>query len=434
MGEAGADMLREDRSEGRSRTGSGARPDTGPGAAPAAGPATGRGRGRGAKAGPRTGARTSPPTGHPATGGDLSTPVVLGVLPFAALAVVALVELIAGPRVGFLPLFSLGPAFAGLVGGWRRTAFIGALALVCCLTLGLYDGLVQSRRGYTALGSVAGATAASLVAVVMRQRREAELASVRSIAEVAQRALLRPVPPTAGPLRAAVSYTSAVAEARIGGDLYEVAVGEDRVRVIVGDVQGKGLEAVETVAVVLGAFREAAHDEPELTRVGARVERAMSRELDGEKFVTALIAEFGGDGGAVFLNYGHPPPMLVRADGAVEFPEPDQYALPLGLEAHGTEGPRPFRAEFAPGDQLLLYTDGVTEARDAAGTFYPLGERARLLAHPDPATALEALRRDLVRHVAGPLHDDAATLLLRYAPERRGTRERPPELGGPVPS
>ena len=102
-------------------------------------------------------------------------------------------------------------------------------------------------------------TAAGVVAAVVRRRQEPELASVRSIAEVAQRVLLRPVPRSAGPLRVAVSYTSAVAEARIGGDLYEV-VPSRRVRVIVGDVQGKGLEAVETAAVVLGEFRAAAAD------------------------------------------------------------------------------------------------------------------------------------------------------------------------------
>lgn len=142
--------------------------------------------------------------------------------------------------------------------------------------------LLVGRRGFTALASVAGVTAAGLLAAVMRQKREAELAGVRSIAEVAQRVLLRPVPRSAGHLRVAVSYTSAVAEARIGGDLYEVVASPDGVRVIVGDVQGKGLEAVETAALVLGAFREAAHNEPDLQRVGARIERAVDRELQGE--------------------------------------------------------------------------------------------------------------------------------------------------------
>lgn len=167
------------------------------------------------------------------------TPGLAGLswMPAAAMAIVATADVIAGPGVGFLPLVSLGPAFAGLVGSWRRTALIGAAALVLCFALGLYDGLFEERRGFTAMASVAGVTGAGVAAAVMRGRRETELASVRSIAEVAQRVLLRPVPKTAGPLQAAVSYTSAVAEARIGGDLYEVVASPHGVRVIVGDVQ-----------------------------------------------------------------------------------------------------------------------------------------------------------------------------------------------------
>ncbi|MFE4863046.1 PP2C family protein-serine/threonine phosphatase [Streptomyces sp. NPDC056670] len=330
------------------------------------------------------------------------------------MALVVVANLIAGPTVGLLPLVALGPAFAGLVGGWRRTVVVGLIALGAGVGLGIYSELFEERRGFASLAAVAGVTAVAAVGSVMRQRREAELAGMRSIAEVAQRVLLRPVPRSAGHLRAAVSYTSAVAEARIGGDLYEVVSGPSGVRVIIGDVQGKGLESVETAAVVLGAFREAAHDEPDLKGVGARIERAAGRTLQGEKFVTAIIAELDPANGAVFLNYGHPPPLLVRVDGSVSFPEPDQYALPLGLGLGPDEGPQPFQVAFAPGDQLLLYTDGVTEARDREGAFYPLGARTPLLKDPDPEAALEALRRDLILHTEGPLHDDAAMLLLRH--------------------
>ncbi|MEU9207752.1 PP2C family protein-serine/threonine phosphatase [Streptomyces sp. NPDC048415] len=339
---------------------------------------------------------------------------VLSCMPVAVMAVVAAVDVVAGPGVGLLPLVSLGPAFSGLVGGWRRTAVIGVVALILCVGLGVYDGLFEERRGFVAIGSVAGVTGAGVAAAVMRGRREAELASVRSIAEVAQRVLLRPVPLTAGPLQAAVSYTSAVAEARIGGDLYEVVASPHGIRVIVGDVQGKGLAAVETAAVVLGAFREAAHDEPDLAGLGERLERSVSRELEGEKFVTAILAEIGTDHDAVFLNYGHPAPMLIRVGGSADFPQPPSYALPLGLGAHGGGDPKPYRVGFAPGEQLLLYTDGVTEARDHSGRFYPLAERAHLLKDGDAHLALEALREDVVQHAAGPLHDDAAMLLLRY--------------------
>ncbi|MFJ3336023.1 PP2C family protein-serine/threonine phosphatase [Streptomyces sp. NPDC086766] len=350
---------------------------------------------------------------------------VLFWMPVAVMAVVAAADVVAGPGIGFLPLVSLGPAFSGLLGGWRRTALIGVVALLVCVGLGLYDGLFVERRGFTAMASVAGVTGAGIAAAVMRSHREEELAGVKSIAEVAQRVLLRPVPRTAGPLQAAVSYTSAVAEARIGGDLYEVVASPHGIRVIVGDVQGKGLAAVETAAVVLGAFREAAYDEPDLVGLGERLERSVARELRGEKFVTAVLAQFAPGQDVVLLNHGHPAPMVVREDGTVDFPQPPSYALPLGLGAHDSEAPEPYRVGFGPGDQLLLYTDGVTEARDARGSFYPLGERAALLEGPDAQRALEALREDLVRHAAGPLQDDAAMLLLRY-------RGRPEEESAPL--
>ncbi len=341
--------------------------------------------------------------------------LVLSWLPIVVMAVVAAVDLAAGPEGGFLPLVSLGPAFAGLIGTWRRTALIGCVALLLCVGLGLYDGLFDTRRGYTAMASVAGVTLAGVLAAGSRMRREAELAGVRSIAEVAQSVLQRPVPRHVGGLRVAVSYTSAVAESRIGGDLYEAVASPHGVRVIVGDVQGKGLAAVETAASVLGVFREAAYEEPDLAMVAARLERTVAREADGEKFVTAILAEIDTEQrSAVFLNCGHPPPMIVRKDGSVDFPRPPAYALPLGLGMHGGETPQPHRCEFAPGDRLLLYTDGVTEARGADGDFYPLGERAGLLRTSDAGEGLEALRADVVRHANGPLHDDAAMVLLRH--------------------
>ncbi|WNI19488.1 PP2C family protein-serine/threonine phosphatase [Actinacidiphila sp. ITFR-21] len=353
--------------------------------------------------------------GAAARSGEHGVPLPLTVLPYAVMALVAVVDGVAGASVGLLPLVSLGPAFAGLIGTWVRTAVIGALAVAVVCALGVADGLFAERRGFAAIGAVIGVTVAGVIAAVTRQRREAELASVRSIAEVAQRVLLRPVPRSAGHLRAAVSYTSAVAEARIGGDLYEVVASPAGVRVIIGDVQGKGLEAVETAAVVLGAFREAAYDEKTLEGVGERVQRAADRTVSGgEKFVTALMAEISPQDGTTLLNFGHPPPMVVSPDGTVVFPEPPVYSLPLGLGMRQAESAVPFAVSFRPGDQLLLYTDGVTEARNAAGAFYPLAGRAPLLSEADPEHALEVLRADLIRHTEGPLHDDAAMLLLRY--------------------
>ncbi|GIH97178.1 membrane protein [Planobispora siamensis] len=344
---------------------------------------------------------------------------VLRLLPFIVMAVVALLDLASGPNYGLLPLLALGPAFASVACGPARTAVVGAVALVLCLGLGLYnDDLWAPRTNITAM-AILGVTVAAILAGAGRIRHERQLADVRSVAEAAQRVLLRPVPRRAGPgIGVAVSYTSATAEARIGGDLYEVVTTPHGVRVIVGDVQGKGLEAVETAAVVLGAFREAAYDEPGLQGVVTRLENALTRELSGEQFVTAVLAELTGGDSLTILNCGHPPPLVLTAAGEHRFADPPEEALPLGMGSLKASDPVPHHLPFEPGDQVLFYTDGVIEARDGTGRFYPLASRVHLLGDTDPQLALDALRADLLRHVGRPLADDAAMLLLRHRAAR----------------
>ena len=114
------------------------------------------------------------------------------------------------------------------------------------------------------------------------------------------------------------------------------------------------------------------------------------------------------------LNYGHPPPLLVRADGEVCFPEPAQYSLPLGLGLGTGEAPSRSRWPSPPATSCSSTRTASRRRATASGAFYPLGARTLLLKDPDPEAALEALRRDLILHTEGPLHDDAAMLLLRY--------------------
>ncbi|HEY3872522.1 MAG TPA: PP2C family protein-serine/threonine phosphatase [Actinocrinis sp.] len=339
---------------------------------------------------------------------------VLLVLPFAVMVPIAVADLATGSRIGLLALYSLGPAFASVAGSARRALVVGGLALVLCVLSSLYDNMEGSARQAAALSAIVGTTGAALLAGAVRRRVEHELSDVRLIAQTAQRVLLRPVPTLAGPMRIAVSYSSAASAARIGGDLYEVASAPHSTRVIIGDVQGKGLEAVETAALVVGAFREAAPEEDKLAEVGQRLERALNRRLEGEKFVTAVLAEVDDEHCVTLVNYGHPAPLLLGADGSITFAEPLQTAPPLGLATLGPDGPVPYSIFLHPGDQMLLYTDGVTEARNRDGDFYPLADRVGLLRDPDPEKALEAMRRDLEAYVRGPLTDDAAMLLLRY--------------------
>src|SRR5690606_26045158 len=138
---------------------------------------------------------------------------------------------------------------------------------------------------------------------------------------------------------------------------------------------------------------------------------SLTRHLTSEQFVTAIIAEIH-DTEVSLVSFGHPPPLLLRSDGDVQVAEPPDQGLPLGLGVFEAARAQPHRVPFHRGDRILFFTDGVIEARNAEGEFYPLQERTALLRREDPQVALDALRADLVEHVGGPLLDDAAMLLL----------------------
>ena len=98
----------------------------------------------------------------------------------------------------------------------------------------------------------------------------------------------------------------------------------------------------------------------------------------------------------------------------MDFPQPLAYALPLGLGAHGGEGPKPYRVDFAPGEQLLLYTDGVTEARDADGSSTRSASGRTCSRSPTRGRPWRGCARTWCGTPQARSHDDAAMLLLRY--------------------
>ncbi|MFF3333844.1 PP2C family protein-serine/threonine phosphatase [Streptomyces sp. NPDC002888] len=337
---------------------------------------------------------------------------VLPVLPVLIVSVVVLVDLVGGAGLIWLPLLAAGPALAATTNGPRGVLCVGLLASLLGAALGIRDG-APGRELVAVLSALVAVTLASGLAGMLRRRRERVLAAVRSVAETAQHALLKPVPATVGPFQVAVRYSAAAAEARIGGDLYALIPTPYGVRLIVGDVRGKGLPAVGTAALVLGVFREAAYDEPDLLAVVDRIERSLARNLGGDDFVTAVVAGYPRDGQLEVVNCGHAPPLLVRATGTVEGVEPTHPAPPLGLRALTDQTPSLQVLPFADGDQLLLYTDGVIEARDRDRAFYPLVEGLARHVSDEPARTLTGLHDELLAHVGGRLHDDAALLLIR---------------------
>lgn len=358
------------------------------------------------------------PSASAGPGADPRTWARLAVLPFLVMAVVAAVDVLAGPKIGFIPLLSLGPALAAAALGPAQIVLAGGLAIALSLTLAAYDGFLASRQLPIILAAIAGVTAAGLVASAGRREKERELASVRAVAEVAQKVLLRPVPRSAGHLDFAVRYISAAAAARIGGDLYEVIVTGENTRLIVADVQGKGLGAVQTASVVLGAFREAAYDAADLAEIAARIELSLERQGSGEEFVTAVLAQIPDGGSIEILNCGHPPPLLLSGE-AVRFAEPPDIGVPLGLSWLAVSPRKAGAFPFGERDRMLFYTDGISEARDQSGAFFLLERCAGLYERLDPDAALACVCEEVTRHVGHELHDDAALLLIRYR-ERGG--------------
>jgi serine phosphatase RsbU (regulator of sigma subunit) len=241
-----------------------------------------------------------------------------------------------------------------------------------------------------------------------RERQQRQALELAHVAEVAQLAVLTPVPPLAGPVALATAYRSASREALIGGDLYAVVERPNGVRILVGDVRGKGLDAVQLAAVVLSVFRETAPGPPSLDQVALAMDRRLQPYLQDEDFVTAVFADIDASGATELLSCGHPPPILVRAHTQLLL-EPTEAAAPLGLDPQ----PRMDSVQLQRGDRLLFYTDGLIESRARDGGFVDLDPLLVSLAD-DPLDA--ALRRilDRLHAAAGETRDDLALLLAEF--------------------
>ncbi|NJP65925.1 serine/threonine-protein phosphatase [Streptomyces sp. ventii] len=348
------------------------------------------------------------------------------VLPFVAVVAVVAIELSPAHFLYTGPFLTPAPALAALTMGPAGTATVAVVTALASCTTATYNQAWGSQQVYANLSALLLVSLASLATSAARARRERELAHVRRIAQVSQDVVLRPVPGRLEGARAAGVYLAAEAGARIGGDLYEVLSTPYGIRVIVGDVRGKGLPAVRTTAAVLGAFREAAHYEAELADVMTRCEAALRREIcraeelveapgphdPAEQFVTAVLAQVPAEPVVELVSRGHPPPLLLS--GAETRPLEAAVPLPpLGLAEF--LGSAPTHAEtypFGPGDRLLLYTDGVVEARDPARNFFELNAHLARLDDSPPQQLLERLRTALLQHVRGRLEDDAAMVVV----------------------
>lgn len=324
--------------------------------------------------------------------------------------------------VGWL---SIAPFLAAAFTPWRYVVGVGSLAaaitFLTALVMGSLDPMAVARTV-----AMAVATTAAVAVSVVRQAQNQRYAELARLATVAQEAVLSPIGPQVGRLAVAGRYVSASAAADIGGDLYEALDTPYGVRMIIGDVRGKGIDAVRLASIVLGAYRHVAFERADLKAIVGDLDRAVARSVGEEDFVTAALVEERG-GTLTVVNCGHPSPLLLRR-GQVIALEPPQPAPPLGFSPVVQT-----RVEhLEPGDRLLLYTDGLAEAR-RSGEFFPTVERAwALLGHGTVEHGLASLESALVEWVRGQFDDDIALLLLEYTGAAPAAEPAVPswEIGG----
>ncbi|MET9673182.1 PP2C family protein-serine/threonine phosphatase [Streptomyces sp. NPDC006482] len=345
-------------------------------------------------------------------------------LPFLILAVTAVADVLTPDKERFERLLVAAPALAAVTWSVRGTIGIGLLAMGvrALLHLGRSETLVPELLASEVV--LALVTASAAWASRVRTRYEQDLREVTAVAEVVQRVVLRPLPGRLGRFDLHLLYVAAAAKARIGGDFYEAVRLPGAVRIMLGDVQGKGLGAVETASVLLGSFRATVNEAPDLAALADRLDEGLARyggwdpESDAaERFATVVLVELPDDRDvARLLSCGHPAPMLQHGSevAPVAFADP---SLPVNLAGLAENHHRIEEVPFGPGDRLLLYTDGVSETRDRAGTFYPLELRLRGWVREPAAEVPGLLHRDLAAYGAGGLDDDVAALLVVRPPE-----------------
>lgn len=351
--------------------------------------------------------RHMPPTFATQTA-DSETRAGLGAA-FVLLILIAAIELADGPQPHFVGLLAAPPLLAAAFAGWRSVLGVGVLCVLLATAFVLLGSSMPRVEHLTQAGGVVLITGIALGVGVVRQQQGDRLAELSRLASVAQRAVLRPIGPQVGTLTIAARYVSASADAGIGGDLYEALDTPYGARLIIGDVRGKGLDAVRLASVVLGSYRHVAYERADLRAIVADLDRAVARSVGYEDFVTAALVEERG-GTLTVVNCGHPPPLLLRR-GEVIVLEPPATAPPLGF----LPVVRPRVERLEPGDRLLLYTDGLAEAR-RAGEFFPIQQRAwGLMGHGTVGDGLRSLESALVEWVNGMLDDDIALVLIEYA-------------------
>lgn len=305
--------------------------------------------------------------------------------------------IIAHPRLGE-QVDALRPADVLLLGLTARGATVGVLMMTRGQGRGFDDDEVAFAE------RVAARAAVALDSARLYEERA-------RVASVLQRSLRPPALPEAGDMRLAARYRPSAEHLEIGGDFYDVYGADGDWLLALGDVCGKGVEAAALTGQTRQSLRTAAYFDPRPAVVLGALNHVLW-EQGSEQFVTVVCARVrtSADGGAdvEIAVAGHPAPIVLRAGGGVEQVEIFGTAIKLAPQAKY----RTATLRLERGDTLLMFTDGVDEARGADG-FYGVDRLTALLpayAGAAPDVVCEAIEQDVIEFVDGGPHDDIALL------------------------
>ncbi|MDY7085584.1 MAG: PP2C family protein-serine/threonine phosphatase [Actinomycetota bacterium] len=204
----------------------------------------------------------------------------------------------------------------------------------------------------------------------------------------------------------------------VGGDAFDYAANGDVLHVGLFDTVGHGIAASALTTLTLNTYRNARRSGLGLTDTYLSIDKWIRAQYPGS-FVTAVLAELDTVTGQYRrISAGHPAELLLR-DGEAQDGWPTPTALPLGLATMLNRAPRVTTEQLMPGDTLVLYTDGITEARDRTGALFGLdrltafltGQLAQGLPAPE---VMRRLIHTIVSYERGELRDDATAAMIRW--------------------
>ncbi|MEV3905191.1 GAF domain-containing SpoIIE family protein phosphatase [Mycobacterium sp. NPDC050551] len=293
---------------------------------------------------------------------------------------------------------ALRPADVLLLGLTARGATVGVLMITRGQGRGFDDDEVAFAE------RIASRAAVALDSARLYEERA-------RVATILQRSLRPPALPEAGDIRLAARYRPSAEHLEIGGDFYDVYGADGDWLLALGDVCGKGVEAAALTGQTRQSLRTAAYFDPRPAVVLGALNHVLW-EPGSDQFVTVVCARVrtSADGGAdvEIAVAGHPAPIVLRACGDVE--QVEIFGTAIKLAPQATYRTATLRLER--GDTLLMFTDGVDEARGADG-FYGVDRLTALLpayAGAAPAVVCEAIEQDVIEFVDGGPHDDIALL------------------------